>query len=159
MAEEMVEQGATAPRLARELAEFREKVRAGTHQGDSFELTVTDTELEETLAWYSARHAGVPLPETRISIDSEGIGLSGEVQLGGLRAEVAGRADVYLQDGIPTLSIVELKMGTAVLPEFVRLQIEEQLNRQLMLREDELPVIVEELELEEGRLTIRGLIR
>ena len=159
MAEEMGEQGATAPRLARELAEFKEKVRAGTHHGESFELTVTDTELEETLAWYAARHAGVPLPETRISIDSDGIGLSGDAELGGFRANIAGRADVYLLDGIPTISIVELKMGSAELPEFVRFQLEDQLNRQLMLREDNLPVIVEELELEEGRLTIRGLIR
>lgn len=159
MAEEMGEQGATAPRLARELEEFKEKVRAGTHHGESFELTVADTELEETLAWYAKRHAGAPLPETSISIDPNGIGLSGKVQLGGLKAEVTGRADVYLQNGVPALSIVELKMGTAALPEFVRLQIEEQLNRQLLLREDELPVIVEELELEEGQLTMRGLIR
>ncbi len=159
MAEEMGEQGATAPRLVRELGEFREKARAGTHHGESFELTVTDTELEETLAWYAGRHAGVPLPGTRISIDPNGIGLSGKVQLGGLRAEVSGRADVYLQDGIPALSIVELKMGTAALPEFVRFQIEEQLNRQLMLREDELTVTIEALELQEGQLTVRGRIR
>lgn len=159
MAEETGEQGATAPRLTRELAEFREKVKAGTHQGESFELTVTDTELEETLAWYAGRHVGVPLPETRISIDANGIGLSGEVQLGGLRAKISGRADAYLQDGIPAISIVELKMGTAALPEFVRLQLEDQLNRQLMLREDELPVTVEALELQEGQLTVRGRIR
>jgi len=159
MADEMREQGATAPRLARELAEFREKVRAGTHHGESFELTVTDTELEETLAWYAERHAGAPFPETRISIDPNGIGLSGEVQLGELRAEIAGRADVYLQDGVPAISIVGLKMGTAALPEFVRFQLEDQLNRQLMLREDELPVTVEALELQEGQLTVRGRIR
>ena len=57
------------------------------------------------------------------------------------------------------ISIVELKMGTAVLPEFVRLQLEDQLNRQLMLREDELTVTIEALELQEGQLTVRGRIR
>lgn len=159
MAEETGEQGATEPRLVRELAELREKVKAGTHQGESFELTVTDTELEETLAWYATRHEGAPLPEARISIDPDGIGLSGDVELGGFRASIAGRADVYLLDGVPTISIVQLKMGSAELPEFIRFQLEDQLNRQLMLREDDLPVIVEELELEEGRLTMRGLIR
>jgi hypothetical protein len=158
MAEETGERTST-PRLARELAELREKVKAGTHQGESFELTVTDVELEETLAWYAARHAGSPLPEAKISIDSDGIGVSGDVELGGFRADITGRADAYLLDGVPTVSVIELRMGAMELPEFVRFQLEDQLNTQLMLREGEFPVIVEELELEEGRLTMRGLTR
>jgi hypothetical protein len=99
------------------------------------------------------------LPEAKISIDSDGIGVSGDVELGGFRASIAGRADVYLLEGVPTVSVVELRMGTMELPEFVRFQLEDQLNRQLMLREGEFPVIVEELEWSEGRLTMRGLIR
>ena len=159
MADETGAEGAAKPQLTRELAELRDKVKAGTHHGESFELTVTDAEVEETLAWYAERHSTTPLPEARVSITPEGIELSGEARLGGLRATIRGRADVYLQDGIPSISITELKMGKGELPDFLRFELEDQLNRQLALREDVLPLIFDEIDLQQGRLTVRGRIR
>jgi hypothetical protein len=159
MADETGAEGAAEPRLTRELAELRDRVKAGTHHGESFELTVTDAEVEETLAWYAERHSTTPFPEAKVSITTEGIELSGEARLGGLRATIRGWADVYLQDGIPSISITELKMGKGELPDFLRFELEEQLNRQLALREDVLPLIFDEIDLQQGRLTVRGRIR
>ncbi len=159
MADETSAEDAAEPRLARELAQLRDKVKAGTHYGESFTLTFTDAEVEEALAWYAERQTTTPFPEARVSITPEGIELSGEARLGGLRAAMKGRADVYLQDGIPLVSITELKMGKVELPDFLRFELEEQLNRQLALREDELPLILEEIDLQQGRLTVRGRIR
>ena len=159
MSDETGGEGAGQPRLTRELAELREKVKAGTHHGESFELAVTDAEVEETLAWYAKRHSGTPLPEGKVSITPEGIELSGETRLGGLRATITGRADVYVQDGIPSISISELKMGKAELPDFLRFELEDQLYRQLAIREDVLPLVFDEIELQQGRLVVRGRIR
>jgi hypothetical protein len=159
MAEEMSSEDKVEPRLATELAQLREKVKAGIHHGESFALSFTDAEVEEALAWYAERHATAPFPEARVSITPEGIELSGEARLGGLRAAMRGRADIYVKDGIPLVSITELKMGNAKLPDFLRFELEEQLNQQLALREDVLPLVFDEIDLQQGRLTVRGRIR
>jgi len=152
-------EGAEEPRLVKQLRQLREKVRAGTHRGERFELTVAGEELEETLGWYAGREANAPFRELRVRIRPEGIEVSGEVSLGGLRARVSGRADIYLQDGVPRVAFEEMKMGETGLPDFILFQLEDQLNRQLILREDELPLIVDELELGEGTLIVRGSLR
>jgi hypothetical protein len=64
-----------------------------------------------------------------------------------------------VQDGLPVIYAQELEVGQAALPDFIRFQIEDELNRHLNLRQEELPVVLEEIELEEGRLTVRGRIR
>jgi hypothetical protein len=147
------------PRLSEELGQLWERLKSGRHGGESFDMTVTDRELEEALAWYAEEHAGFPLGEARVSIDPEGIGVSGEARVGTLRLPVSARADVSLHDGVPLVAVDQLQVGEMVLPDFVRFQLEEQLNRYLVLREGELPVIIEEVELADGRLTVRGSIR
>jgi uncharacterized protein YpmS len=147
------------PRLSQQLAELREKVEAGTHHGESFELAFTETELEETLAWYAEKGSHGPFREARVRIDSDGVELSGEVRLGTLQLRVTGRADVYLSDGVPQLTVGELSIGKARLPDVLRFQLEDQLNRQLILGEGELPLVVREIDLREGRLTLLGDIR
>jgi hypothetical protein len=159
MSDERESEGAEEPRLIKELRQLREKVRAGTHSGESFELMVTDEELDETLDWYAGRQSSAPFQEVRVSIFPEGIGLSGEASLGGLRARISGRVDIYLEDGVPRVAFGEMKMGEAGLPDFILFQLEDQLNRQLILGEDQLPLIIEELELEEGSLIVRGTLR
>ena len=159
MPEERVEKGPVRPWMSEQLAQLRESVETGTHEGESFELIVTDSDVEEALAWYAEQHPGVPFHEVRIRINPDGVELSGEVRLGTLQTQVTGRADVYMQDGVPLLAIDELSIGKARLPDFIRFQLEDQLNGQLMLRGDELPLIIEEMELQEGQLAVRGTIR
>jgi hypothetical protein len=159
MSDERGSEDTEEPRLIQELRQLREKARAGTHSGESFELTVTDEELDETLGWYAGREASAPFEEAKVRIRPEGIEVSGEASLGGFRARASGRVDVYLQDGVPRVALGEMKMGEAGLPDFILFQLEDQLNRQLILREDELPLIIEELELGEGSLVMRGTLR
>ncbi len=159
MADETNAQDAGEPRVAGELARLRDMVESGTHHGESFTLTFTDREVEEALVWYARRHATASFPEARVTITPEGVELSGEGPFGGLHATMTGRADVYVQDGVPVVSIYELKMGKAELPDFLRFELEDQLNRQLALRQDVLPLVFDEIGLQEGRLTVRGRIR
>jgi hypothetical protein len=159
MSDERESEGAEEPRLVHELRQLREKAKAGTHRGERFELTVADEELAETLDWYAGRQASAPFREATVRIRPEGIEISGEASLGGFRARASGRVDIYLQDGVPRLAFGEMKMGEAGLPDFILFQLEDQLNRQLILGEDELPLIIEELELEEGALIVRGSLR
>jgi len=51
MAEEKASQRRVEPRLSPQPAELREQLRAGTHHGKPFVVTVTNRQLEEAIAW------------------------------------------------------------------------------------------------------------
>jgi hypothetical protein len=119
------------PRLSPQIAALVERMKAGSHQGEPFQITITEGEFEEAVAWYLDREPNLPFR----------------------------RLDITVQDGLPVIYAQELEVGQAALPDFIRFQIEDKLNRRLNMREEELPVVLEEIELEEGRLTVRGRIR
>jgi hypothetical protein len=147
------------PRLSEQLGELWERLKSGRHGSEPFDLTVTDRELDEALAWYADEHSDFPLGEARVSIDSEGVEVSGTARVGTLRLPVRARAGVSLHDGVPLVAVSEVQVGEVGLPDFLRFQLEEQLNRYLALGEDELPVVIQQLELGDGWLTMRGSIR
>lgn len=146
------------PRLSAQLAELRERLKAGTHRGDTFEVTVTNRELEEAIAWYLERHPDIPFGNPQVSIDPDAIEARAETQLCSMRLPISGRASVFLHDGVPIVAVEHLQMGKAGLPDFILLQIEDQLNKRLTMREEDLPVTLQEVELEEGQLSVRGKI-
>lgn len=147
------------PRLSEQLGQFMERLKSGAHGGEPFELTLSEREVEEALAWYSQEHSGLPLGDAHVSITSDGIEVSGEAHAGAARIPLSARADILLNEGVPLLAVSEIQVGEMGLPDFVRFELEDQLNRYLTLRGGELPVVIEELELFDGRLTVRGSIR
>lgn len=146
-------------RLSPQLAALIERIRAGSHRGERFEITITERELEEAAAWYLEREPNVPFHNPWVSIGPDGVEAGGEALLGTLRLPLTGRLDIIVQDGLPRVSAQQLEVGETPLPDFIRFQIEDELNRQLSMREKELPVVLEGIELEEGRLTAHGRIR
>ena len=159
MAEDKASQEQVEPQLSPQLAELRERVSAGIHQGEPFEITVTNGELEETIAWYLERQPDIPFRNPQVSIDPDGLEAQVEAHLGTLQLPLSGRANILLHEAVPLITIEQLEVAQTGLPDFVLLQIQDGLNRQLNMREEDLPLIIEGLELEEGRLTVRGNIR
>jgi hypothetical protein len=149
----------TEPQLSEQLEQFMEKLKSGTHGGEPFELALTDEELEEALAWYSLEHSGFPLEDARVSIGPDGLEISGEARVGAARMPVIARADVSVNEGVPAITVDQIQVGEMGLPDFVRFELEDQLNRFLAMRGGELPVLIEELELSDGLLTVAGSIR
>jgi hypothetical protein len=156
--DEGAERGAE-PRLSEQLSLLWEKLNSGGHSGEPFDLTITARELEEALAWYAVQHSGFPLGEARVLVSPEGIEVSGEARVGTLQVPLKARADVSLHDGVPTIAVDQLRVGEMGLPDFVRFQLEDQLNKQLMLGREDLPLQLEEVDLQEGHLRVRGTIR
>ena len=146
-------------RLSPQLAALVERIKAGSHQGEPFEITISEGEFEEAVAWYLDREPNLPFRNPQVSIGPDGVEAGGEFLLGGLRLPLGGRLDITVQDGLPVIYAQEFEVGQAALPDFIRFQIEDKLNRHLNMREEELPVVLEKIELEEGRLTVRGTIR
>ncbi len=159
MGDERSSQGQVEPRLSPQLEELRARIRAGTHHGERFEVSVTDRELEEAVAWYLGRRPKIPFVSPRVFVHPHGVEARGEARLGKLHLGVGGQASVALQDGVPVVTIERLELGKAGLPPLVRSQVQAELDKQLSVRGDDLPVIFEAIDLQEGRLAVRGTIR
>jgi hypothetical protein len=147
------------PRLSGQLDRFMERLKSGTHGGEPFELTLMDAELEEAVAWYSLEHSGFPLTDARVSIRPDGIEVRGEARAGAARVPLSARAEVSLNEGVPAVAVNQIQVGEMGLPDFLRFELEDRVNRYLALIGRELPVFIDEIELFDGRFTVRGKIR
>jgi len=146
------------PRLEPDLAALREKLREGGHGGEPFAVEITDQEAAETIAWYLEAHPNVPFRDPQVSIRPEGVTAEGVAEVLGLRIGLSGRAAIRLRDGIPLVTMEDLHLAGLAVPGFVRDRIQAEIDAQFSLAQN-LPVIIDEIKLEEGRATIRGKIR
>ncbi len=147
-----------AARLEPDIADLRERLIEGGHGGEPFSLEITELEAAETIAWYLKRHPNVPFRDPQVFIDTEEIAAKGVAEIAGLRVGLTGRADIALLDGVPTVSLADLDVAGVAVPGFVQSSIQAEINAQFGLAEN-LPLIIDELVLEEGKATVRGTIR
>ena len=116
------------PRLSQQLAELRQRLRAGTHQGEPFEVTATDRELEEAIAWYLEWRPSIPFRNSQVCIDPDGVEARGEVHLGTIQLPLSGRANVLLHDSLPVVTIERLEVGKAIQDATLKLAQRQQEN-------------------------------
>lgn len=109
MADEKASQRRVEPRLSPQLAELREQLRAGTHHGKPFVVTVTNRQLEDAIAWYVERRPRMPFRNPKVLIDPAGLGVQGEAHLGTLELPLSAQADVLPHDGLPVIAIERLE--------------------------------------------------
>jgi hypothetical protein len=146
------------PRLEPDLADLRDRLREGGHSGEPFILEITDQEAAETIAWYLEPRPNVPFAEPQVFITPQGVSAKGVAEVAGLRVGVSGRAVIVLEDGVPTVTLADLDVAGVAVPGFVRNTIQSEIDAQFALAQN-LPVIIDELMLEEGKATVRGTIR
>ncbi len=146
------------PRLEPDLADLRQRLIEGGHSGEPFTLEVTDREAAEIIAWYLERHPNIPFGQPQVFITPRGITAEGVAEVAGLRVGLRGRAVIVLEDGVPHVTLADLDVGGVAVPGFVRDTIQSQIDAQFALAEN-LPIIVDELVLEEDMATVRGTIR
>jgi hypothetical protein len=146
------------PELDPDLADLRERLIEGTHHGEPFEATVTNLEAEQTITWYLDRHPNVPFRYPQVAIHPEGVEVWGEAHVAGLRVGLEGRANIVLRDGVPMTTVEHLGMAGVSIPSFVRHRIQAEIDQQLALAQN-LPVIFDTFELQQGQVTVSGIIR
>jgi hypothetical protein len=79
-------------------------------------------------------------------------------QVAGLRVGLTGRAQIELRDGVPYVTLADLDVAGVAVPGFVQDRIQAEIDAQFSLAQD-LPIVIDEVVLEEGKATIRGTIR
>jgi hypothetical protein len=144
--------------LEPDIAVLREKLIEGNHSGEPFTVEITNQEAAETIAWYVDRNPSIPFRQPQVFIHTYGITAKGVAEIAGLRVGLTGRAHIRLRDGVPIITLGDLDVAGVAVPGFVRDRIQDEIDEQFALAQD-LPILIEELVLEEGRGTMRGTIR
>jgi hypothetical protein len=146
------------PRLAPDVAVLRDQLREGSHGGEPFIVEVTDQEAAETIAWYLDSNQDIPFREPQVFITPAGISAKGVAEIAGLRVGLSGRVGIELRDGIPIVTLEELDVAGVAVPGFVQNRIQTEIDSQFRLAQD-LPLIIDDLVLEEGKAMVRGTVR
>ena len=93
-----------------------------------------------------------------MNIGPGGIAAQGVAEIAGLRVGLAGEMEIELRDGVPIVTVGALEVAGVGVPGAVRSRIQAELDSQFSVAQD-LPLVIEELVLEEGWGTVRGTIR
>ncbi len=138
-----------------EVVALLEYIRSGDHSGETWQVTLTELEAEQTITWYLHRYPQIPFAHPRVEIRPDYVGGEGDATIAGLRVHVGGKARITLQDGLPIVEILELSLPV---PGPIRQAIEREIQVQLR-RADRLPVRFTSAEWYEGEVIVRGVIR
>jgi len=138
-----------------EIEELLNYIYSGEHSGETWEVTLTELEAEQTITWYLNRWPQIPFAYPRIKITPDYIAGEGDATITGLRVHVGGKARITLENGLPIVDILELSLP---IPGPIREGIEREIQVQLQ-RADRLPVRFISAEWRDGEVTVTGTIR
>ena len=139
-----------------EIVTLLDYIRSGDHSGESWEVTLTELEAEQTITWYLERYPQIPFKHPKVTITPDYVGGQGDATIAGLRVHVGGKARVAIDpQGLPVVNILELSLP---LPGPIRQALENEIQAQLR-RAELLPVRFTSDEWREGEVVVRGVIR
>jgi hypothetical protein len=143
------------PIMDPEVRALLDYIRSGEHSGETWEVTLTELEAEQTIMWYLNRWPQIPFAYPEIHITPDSISGEGDVIITGLHFHVSGEAHITLKDGLPVVEILDLSLP---LPGSMNDTIESEIQRQLR-RAELLPVRFTSAEWGGGVVVVRGVIR
>jgi hypothetical protein len=138
-----------------EIVTLLEYIQSGGHSGETWQVTLTELEAEQTITWYLQRYPQIPFVHPHVRITPDYVGGEGDAMLAGLRVHVGGKARVMLSGGLPVVKILDLSLP---FPGPIRQAVEDELQVQLK-RAELLPVRFTSAEWDDGVVVVRGTIR
>ena len=143
------------PIMDPEVRALLDYIRSGEHSGETWEVTLTELEAEQTITWYLNRYPQIPFAYPEIHITPDSISGEGDVIITGLHFHVSGEARITLEEGLPVVEILDLNLP---LPGNLKEAIEQEIQRQLR-RAERLPVRFTSAEWGDGVVVVRGVIK
>jgi hypothetical protein len=138
-----------------EVVALLEHIRSGNRSGETWEVTLTELEAEQTITWYLQRYPQIPFAHPQVEITPDYVAGEGDATIAGLLVHVGGKARIQLVDGLPQVEILELSLP---LPGSIRQAIENEIQVQLR-RADLLPVRFSTAEWRQGEVVVQGVIK
>jgi hypothetical protein len=130
-------------------------ISSGKHSGESWQVTMSDLEAEQTMTWYLKKYPQIPFASPQVHIKPDSVAGEGDVILAGLRIHVGAKVNVTLKDGLPVVKIISL---TLPFPKSVQDQVEQEIQHQLG-RAALLPVRFTSADWGDGVVVVKGTIR
>lgn len=143
------------PIMDPEVRALLDYIRSGDHSGETWEVTLTELEAEQTITWYLNRYPQIPFAYPEVHISPDSVSGEGDVIITGLHFHVSGEARVTLKDGLPVVEILDLSLP---LPGSMQEAIEQEIQKQLR-RAELLPVRFTSAEWSDGVVVVKGVIR
>jgi hypothetical protein len=143
------------PIMDPEVRALLDYIRSGDHSGETWEVTLTELEAEQTITWYLNRYPQIPFAYPQVNISPDSVSGEGDVIITGLHIHVSGEARVTLRDGLPVVEILDLSLP---LPDSMKEAIEQEIQVQLQ-RAERLPVRFTSAEWKDGVVVVKGVIR
>ena len=138
-----------------EIVTLLEYIQSGGHTGETWQVTLSELEAEQTITWYLQRYPQIPFAHPRVKITPDYVSGEGDATIAGLRVHVGGKARVTLANGLPVVQILDLSLP---LPAPIRQALENEIQVQLR-RADQLAVRFTSAEWGNGVVVVRGVIR
>ena len=138
-----------------EVEQLLNYINSGKHSGETWQVTLTNLEAEQTITWYLKKYPQIPFAYPQVQITPDYISGEGDVIVTGLRIHVGAEVNVTLKDGLPVVKILSL---TLPFPQSVQDAVEQEIQRQLQ-RAADLPVRFTSAEWGEGTVVVKGTIR
>jgi hypothetical protein len=138
-----------------EIVTLLDYIHSGSHSGESWQVTLTELEAEQTITWYLQRYPQIPFEHPRVTIRPDYVAGEGDATIAGLRVHVGGKARIGLEGGLPVVDILELSLP---IPGPIRQALEDEIQAQLQ-RAELLPVRFTAAEWGDGVVLVRGTIR
>lgn len=150
-----------SPILHPGVAEIRAKWNDGSAVGETFRVTVSDEAAGQTIAWFiEPRQESLPFSRPHVGFTPSEISGRGLMTVAGLQVEVFGRGFVTLENGRPIITVYEVGVGDANVPDFVTSFLQSQVDRGQAIYDDlELPIRLTKLEIGDGYATIEGIYK
>jgi len=143
------------PVMDPEVRALLDYIYSGEHSGETWEVTLTELEAEQTITWYLNRWPQIPFAYPEIHITPDSISGEGDVIITGLHFHISGKARVTLEDGLPVVEILDLNLP---LPGSMKDTIESEIQRQLR-RAELLPVRFTSADWGDGVVVVKGVIK
>ena len=143
------------PVMDPEVRALLDYIHSGEHSGETWTVTLTELEAEQTITYYLNRYPQIPFAYPQVKISPDSVTGEGDVILTGLHIHVSGQARVTVEDGLPVVEILDLSLP---LPASIRNAIEQEMQVQLR-RAEYLPVRFTSAEWGDGVVVVKGVIR
>jgi hypothetical protein len=130
-------------------------IASGGHSGESWQVSMTELEAEQTITWYLKKYPQIPFAYPQVRITPDYVAGEGDVLITGLRIHVGAKVSVTLKDGLPVVKIISL---TLPFPQSVQDAVQDEIQHQLR-RAELLPVRFTSADWGDGVVVVKGTIR
>jgi hypothetical protein len=130
-------------------------IASGKHSGETWQVSLTELEAEQTITWYLKKYPQIPFAYPKVGITPDYLTGEGDVLVTGLRLHVSAKVRITLKDGLPVVEILSLNLP---LPPAMRQATEREIQVQLR-RANLLPVRFTSAEWKDGEVVVKGVIK